>query len=150
VLFNTLDGSRHALFLGPRTLISRLLTATAALGSILPISAPYPISSYELKFYGPSINCSQASPQTAVIIDALRNMSVATFNGSIKEVENNYFAFVPDFSEAGDESRLDNGIKVVSTTRLQQPTNASNQLVSLMPLLSLFSHPRGQSFQNTV
>lgn len=125
VLFNN---TNNALFLGPRTLISRLSTATATLGSILPMSGPFPISSYSLDFYGPSINCSQAPPETAIIIDALRNQSIASYNGTIREIKNNYYAFVPDFSGAGDTSRLDNGVKLVSTTRQQQPANASNQL----------------------
>ncbi|KAH7186164.1 uncharacterized protein B0J16DRAFT_305840 [Fusarium flagelliforme] len=39
------------------THISRLVTPVASLGSILPITAPFPNSSYSVGFYGPALSC---------------------------------------------------------------------------------------------
>jgi hypothetical protein len=115
-------------FLGPRTIISRLSTATATQGQILPISPPFPNSTYALEFYGPVVQCEEANSSVATIIKSLRNGAVASFRGSIVEDSDYYFAFVPDLSNVGDSSAPNGGVTAVSQVRLQQPQNASNQL----------------------
>src|SRR5277367_1146473 len=115
-------------FLGPRTIISRLSTATATQGQILPISPPFPNSTYTLEFYGPAVQCGEANSSVATIIKSLRNEAVASFRGNIVENSDYYFAFVPDLSNVGNSSAPNGGVTAVSQVRLQQPQNASNQL----------------------
>ncbi|KUJ17415.1 uncharacterized protein LY89DRAFT_733266 [Mollisia scopiformis] len=115
------------LFLGPRTIISRLTTATAAQGAILDIVAPSPNSSYSLHFYGPVVRCQDANLSTAIIIDTLRDEFVSNYTGNTIEYSNNYFAFVPDFSNLANKTSA-SGVQIVAQTRLQMPSNASNEL----------------------
>lgn len=129
VNFTTADNVAHSLFHGPRTLISRLSTATATSGVIQAISAPFAISSYSLDFFGPAIQCGKANESVAAIIGTIRNTSIASYTGNnIRQYANYYFAFVPDFSNAGNASRLDNGVSALVSSRLQQPVSGSNQL----------------------
>lgn len=115
-------------FLGPRTIISRLSTATATQGKILDISSPSMNSSYSLQFNGPAIQCQDADATTVGIIDALRDQAVANYTGDIIEYMNNYFAFVPDLSGFRNDTSATKGVQMVSQTRLQTPSNASNEL----------------------
>src|SRR5579871_593872 len=59
------------LFLGPRTIISRFSVATATLGEILPIPPPFANASYQIQFYGPTVQCGDANSSVAAIIDEL-------------------------------------------------------------------------------
>ncbi|KAH9203863.1 hypothetical protein DL95DRAFT_320599 [Leptodontidium sp. 2 PMI_412] len=111
---NNLSG----IFLGPRTIINRLSAATAAQGEILPIIPPFVNASYQLQFYGPTVDCQAANSSIAAIIDNKAN-ELPALQGSV-EFSNAYFAFVPYMS--------DSGYKAIPSNRLQQPTNGSNQL----------------------
>jgi hypothetical protein len=122
------SGSESEQFLGPRTIISRLSTATATQGQILPISPPFPNSTYALEFYGPAVQCREANSSVATIIKSLRKEAVMSFRGNIVENSDYYFAFVPDLSNVGNSSAPNGGVTPVSQVRLQQPQNASNQL----------------------
>src|SRR5579862_5791316 len=57
------DSSR--VFTGPRTILTLLSTATASLGQILPINAPYNHSTYSIQFYGPIVKCDIANLSVA-------------------------------------------------------------------------------------
>ncbi len=116
------------LFLGPRTIISRLSTATATQGKILDANAPSPNSSYSLQFYGPTVQCQDADSTTASIIDALRDKAVANYTGDVIEYINTFFSFVPDMSNFGNDTTSSKGVQIVAQTRLQTPSNASNEL----------------------
>lgn len=118
----------HAQFLGPRTIVSRLATATATEGVILPISPPFANSTYSLKFFGPAVQCSEPNSTIANIIQDLRISSIQSFKGNLVEDANYYFAFVPDLSNNTNASSSDDGTESVASVRLQQPDLASNQL----------------------
>ncbi|TGO86393.1 hypothetical protein BPOR_0307g00020 [Botrytis porri] len=125
---NVTDGVQHALFLGPRTIITRLSTATATQGEILPINAPFSNATYDVQFYGPIVKCNEADSTTATIIQNLRDESVANITGSVTEVSNYYYAFVPNLGNYDNSSLTNHGVTVIPQARLQQPQNASNQL----------------------
>ncbi len=71
----------------PATSISRLVANVASSGTILPILAPFPNSSYSLDFYGPSISCVRADP---ILEEKVTNR---TRKDSLAYV---YIGFVPD------------------------------------------------------
>jgi hypothetical protein len=66
-----------ALLLGPRTIVSRLSTATVNQGQILPINAPYLNSTYPVQFHGPAVQYQSPNSTVVAIIDYFRNQSVA-------------------------------------------------------------------------
>jgi hypothetical protein len=74
--------------LGPRTIVSRLFTATATTGLILPIDEPYEISTYTLQFYGPAIQCKEPDSTIADTIQQLRLSSVQSFTRNLVENAN--------------------------------------------------------------
>lgn len=123
--------NQYIQFLGPRTLVMRLLSATATLGEILPIPHSVPNSTYGLQFYGPSIRCDEANSSVAAIIDNVRDYDVReNMQGTIINDTNYYYAFVPDLTNAGNTSLQFDGVVPVSQNRLQLeiPQHASNQL----------------------
>ena len=125
---NSSGNGQNEQFLGPRTIISRLSTATATQGEILPIQPPFANASYALEFFGPAVQCSQPNATTIKIIHDLRLVSVQSFKGTLIEEANYYFSFVPDLSNLGNASAPDDGVGLLPITRLQQPESASNQL----------------------
>jgi hypothetical protein len=104
--------SYNELFLGRRTIISRLSTAIATQGQILPITPPFPNASYALQFYGPTVQCEDAHSSVATTIDSIRDQAVSNFTGNIVEGANYYFAFVPDLSNLGNGPTADGVIMV--------------------------------------
>lgn len=74
-------------YMKPATSISRLVANVASSGTILPIQAPFPNSSYSLSFYGPSISCAPAElPLFEIVNSTLRRSSFSYV----------YVGFVPD------------------------------------------------------
>ncbi|KAF4637023.1 hypothetical protein G7Y89_g1067 [Cudoniella acicularis] len=127
--FSAVDPTTNTIiFLGPRTLIYRLSTATATAGQILTIIPPFVNSSYSLDFYGPYVQCQQANETEAGIISSLRNQSISQITGDTLETDNCYFAFVPDFGLLNSGTTPDHGVQMVSQERLQEPGNASNEI----------------------
>ncbi|KAF7913457.1 hypothetical protein BELL_0064g00280 [Botrytis elliptica] len=139
---NVTDGVQNELFLGPRTIITRLSTATATQGEILPINAPFSNATYDVQFYGPIVKCNEADSTTATIIQNLRDESVANITGSVTEVSNYYYAFVPNLGNYDNSSLPNHGVTVIPQARLQQPQNASNQL-----WMGYSRYTRSRSFQ---
>lgn len=125
---NSSGNTLNEQFLGPRTIVSRLSTATAAEGQILSIQPPFINSTYSLEFYGPAVQCSEPNSTVATIIHDLRLDSVQSFQGNLVEDANYYFAFVPNLSNYPNSSVPDDGIKPFVSVRLQKPELASNQL----------------------
>jgi len=116
-----------AQFLGPRTIILRLLTAAASQGLVLRIVPPAFNSSYLLQFFGPAVQCSQPNSTIADAIQQWRISSVQSFKGSLVEDANYYFAGVPDLSKSGNSSTADGELNF-SNPAQPQPGQGSNQL----------------------
>jgi len=107
------------MFLGPRTIVDRLSAATASEAQILPIAPPYVNSTYEIQFYGPMVQCSEAdASQVAIMVNLTAQQFVTQDNITAEQIA--YYAYVPNLS-VPDQA----GIYV---ERLQQPSNGSNQL----------------------
>lgn len=114
---------------GPRTILSRLSTATATTGRILPITPPFANSSYSLQFYGPSIKCKEANSTAAAIIDSLIKLKMSIPDSNFRENASAYFAFVPDDYILNGGVVNDSAVaESLSDIRMQRHVNASNQL----------------------
>lgn len=71
--------------------VFKVLQPVATLGTILPIAAPFPNSSYSLDFYGPALSCD--TPKSVVLrrgIEKILNDSSPETGGHF-----NYLGFVP-------------------------------------------------------
>lgn len=113
------DGKKT--FAGPRTILTLISTATASLGQILPIKAPYNNSTYSIRFYGPIVQCHTANSSVATHIASLLQDKMAVRLGTAKETVNVYYGFVPAVDDSGKVTALDRN-------RLQTPSNGTNQL----------------------
>jgi hypothetical protein len=132
-LNGTIQGLNDTLktFAGPRTILSRLSSAKAIPGEILPIKPPFSTASYELRFYGPIVQCEEPNSTVAAIIDDLFKKKMAIpVTPSIYERTNFFFAIVSDFDFLGNSSTIFDGVDVapLSKIRMQSPANVSNQL----------------------
>ena len=107
------------IFLGPRTIISRLSVATGATGQILQIVPPAVNSSYTVQFYGPYVQCQEANETVASMIDSVVSQNMGT-NDTALEIYNAYYAYVPDLSSP-DRWGTPN-------TRTSNSSRSSNQL----------------------
>ncbi|KAK4110187.1 hypothetical protein N656DRAFT_782248 [Canariomyces notabilis] len=109
-------------FNGPRTILTLLSTATASQGEILPLRPPSNHSAYTLSFFGPAVQCTQANSSVEAIISELlaRKMN-ETSVGTLVEVQNAYFSFVPSFDSQGNVTAL-------WDVRYQSPSVASNEV----------------------
>jgi len=112
--------NEHILFAGPRTVVQRLVTATATEGIVLPILPPYLNSSYQLEIEGPAIRCQAASDDTRSKIETLRQEAHMKVDESITPRDNCYYGFVPSYQSPFNISAID-------TKRLQEPISGSNQ-----------------------
>jgi hypothetical protein len=108
------------IFTGPRTILTLLSTATAV-GQILPIKAPYNHSSYTINFFGPAVQCLEASPAVKSKISTLLEVKMNKTIENAREIQNAYYGFVPAFDSQG-------GITALADVRYQAPLNASNQI----------------------
>ena len=130
-LTNTVKGVNDTskFLVGPRTILSRLSTATATTGRILPISPPFVNSSYSLQLYGPSVQCEEANDMAVGIIDSLLKLKMSTPDGIYSEDTSAYFAFVPNDNILNGSIALDRDtLEEISSVRMQRPAVASNQL----------------------
>jgi hypothetical protein len=134
---NLVDDEKR-IFSGPRTILSLLSTATASLGQILPITAPYNHSSYSVRFYGPIVRCATANSSVATSMESLLKDEMAIPVGTANKTVNVYYGFVPAFDAAGEVIPL-------SKPRGQSPSNASNQL--WITFLRYASDPDGHRIQ---
>jgi hypothetical protein len=92
------------IFVGPRTILSRLSTASAALGEVLTSSPPAVNSSYTLQFLGPYVQCYDADQTNQTIASKIQsvmddNAKALEQTNGITEKYNAYFAYVPDLSD---------------------------------------------------
>ena len=82
-------------YLGPRTILSRLATATASNGQIMQLPYPFANSTYGQTFFAPLVKCQDANTSIAPSIDAAAATLKDNLDPSIQLISNDYFAFVP-------------------------------------------------------
>ena len=120
-------------FNGARSILTRLSTASASLGQILPITPPFNDCSYPLNFSAPYVNCTTANSTVEYLIDAFLHEMNSTWEESGLAFIEAYYAFVPSYDADVDNANtiLYNGINytALDMPRLQeQPMNATNEL----------------------
>lgn len=111
--------TQSQMFLGPRTILSRLLVATAATGEMLPIFPPAVNCTYEVAFHGPMVQCETANQTVSAIIDEAIAQTMQPVN-NITQFYNAYYAYVPDLSGLGNPAN--------SVSREKYPLQSSNEL----------------------
>ena len=114
-------------YLGPRTALTRLALATSTTGQILPLPAPGTNATYMQSFFGPYVKCQDANQTIIGYIDAANRRRTASLDPSIKELANDYFAFVPALSNLNDTSP-NAPIRVANLSDVNRALYASNQL----------------------
>lgn len=114
------------LFAGPRTVIQRLVTATATEGIILPISPPFANSSYQLQIDGPAVRCKRAPSDIETVIEKLRLEAKAKNDPAIRRpLDNRYYGFVPTFHNT---SMSETNVTALDLKRIQEPNEGSNEV----------------------
>ena len=119
-------------YLGPRTILTRLAVATATIGQILSIPAPFINATYQQNFYGPYVQCQTANSTIADQVDMAAERAQMALDPSIQEVSNEYFAFVPALVNLSGLS-LSSGVQVANLSDVNGALNASNQLWMKFP-----------------
>lgn len=114
-------------YLRPRTILARLAEATGTTGEILQISPVFVNATYELQFFGPVVKCRGANASTTKQIAAATDRSKSLNDHSITEIQNSYFAMVPDLSVLGMESHA-RVIQVANHSDTNSAAHGSNQL----------------------
>lgn len=123
-----------SIFDGPRSILTRLSTATTSFGQILPISPPFGDSAYSIQFGAPSVMCNAANSTVVDAINAyIANLTKTLSQSSSGELSEQvaYAAFVPSFDTDPSNSIFFDGINITALDqpRLQeQPGNASNEI----------------------
>lgn len=132
LLPDTVEGldDTNNFFVGPRSIISRLSSATATTGQILPIHPQFPNMSYSLQFFGPTVGCEEASRTQAAIIDSILRLKMSDPRDNFTEKTSAYFGFVPnEYIMNGGEVTDIARVHDISDVRRQRPANtSSNQL----------------------
>ena len=82
-------------FLGPRSALLRVAVATAASPQILELPSPATNVSYQQVFNAPLVRCQDANATVMSQIDAVAISEKEALDPSIREISNDYFAFVP-------------------------------------------------------
>ena len=108
-------------FNGPRTVVTLLSTATASQGEILTLKAPRNHSAYTVRFFGPAVQCIQANSSVRTVISELLARRMNETAGTLKEVQNAYYAFVPSFDPQGN-------VTAMSDARYQTSSVATNEV----------------------
>lgn len=109
------------IFVGPRTIVSLIASATASLGEILPIKLPYNTSAHDIDFHAPIVQCLDANTTVVELIESFRKQDMAEGDGVVVETDSVYFSFVPSYNETGD-------LYPALTPRLQTRSSATNEL----------------------
>lgn len=125
ISFNNSDHTK-LLFAGPRTVIQRLVTATATEGVILPITPPNINSSYVIDIEGPAVRCQPAGTDEEDVIRRIRDRAVLPLDPTRSLRHNRYYGFVPSFPQ--NDIKNMNAVQALDNKRLQEPVDGSNQL----------------------
>ena len=99
--------------------------AAAANGEVLQLPTPYTNATYVQQFHGPIAKCSEANSTVAGFIDAAAIRRKNNLDPSLREISNDYFAFVPALS------RLNASTSTIEEANLDDSNGAlraSNQL----------------------
>jgi hypothetical protein len=97
-----LKGDPTRRFMGPRTILTLLSTASMSFGRILDIAPQHNHSTYNLTFYGPSLRCVDADSGTAATIGRFLDVHKQAKLGTARQIENTYYAFIPTFTPSGE------------------------------------------------
>ncbi|KAG8532407.1 uncharacterized protein KY384_002892 [Bacidia gigantensis] len=119
------NGNDLQKFLGPRTVLVRLATATASTGQILQLPFPLTNATYSQTFFAPFVRCENANATVASQIDTVAARLKSDLDPTIKEISNHYLAFVPALSNTTSF------IPEIQAADLADPNgavNASNQV----------------------
>ena len=130
------QGNMLQKYLGPRTILTRLAVATSTTGEILRLTPPATNATYVQTFFGPYVQCLDANQSTIGAIDAANVRRKAAIDPSVKELSNDYFAFVPALSNVNDTS-LHAPIQVANLSNVNGALYASNQLWLTVPRYSV-------------
>ena len=118
---------------GPRSVLTRLSSATAALGQILPIASSSTNFSYSLTFNGPYARCNETTNSSVEFVtDGILNQ----YNAALQKNSSNeifaYYGYVPAFGIVDGYSSISLGgvnISAIDQPRLQvKPQDASNEI----------------------
>ena len=130
--YQSQGSQRVEVYSGPRSILSRLAVATAATGQILSLPAPFINATYQQNFYGPYVQCQTANDTIANQVDMAAERAETALDPSIREVSNEYFAFVPALVNLSGSS-FDSGVQVANLSNVNGALNASNQLWMKFP-----------------
>ncbi|MCJ1467673.1 hypothetical protein MMC07_006298 [Pseudocyphellaria aurata] len=121
------DSSRpeDQLFLRPRTVIARLTVAAATTGQARETESFSQI--FVDRFFGPVVKCKDASANVAKQIHDATERSKMAVDKSVKEIQNSYFAFVPDLSRSGIDANA-GVIQVANHSDTNGAAHGSNEL----------------------
>jgi hypothetical protein len=108
-------------FNGPRSVLSLLSAATASRGEMLALTPPSNHSSYTVRFFGPAVQCTQANSSVQAFIAELLARKMNETAGTVKEVQNAYYAFVPSFDSQGS-------VTAMSSVQDRSPSGAANEV----------------------
>lgn len=120
-------------FNGPRSILTRLSSASASLGEILPITPPFEQSSYTLNFSAPYVSCTTANSTVEYLLDGFLKEMNSSWERDGLDFADAYYALVPshDGDIANTTTLLYEGTNftALDQPRLQeQPMNATNEL----------------------
>ncbi|KAH0597835.1 hypothetical protein MHUMG1_04207 [Metarhizium humberi] len=94
--FSIWGGDGMAGYEAPSIAVSRLVSSVASQGSIIPMKAPYPNSSFSTSFHAPSLSCRPmgGGPEFHAAFDKLfLNLTEPNFGAG--STEKSFFSFVP-------------------------------------------------------
>ncbi len=114
-------------YLRPRTVLTRLTVASSTNGVILPITPPFTNATYEVDFFGPVVKCKNASTDVGNYIQAATERSRYVADESLMQIQNFYFAFVPDLSKPGLDAN-DDVVQVANHSDTSGALHGSNEL----------------------
>lgn len=120
-------------FDGPRSILTRLSTASASIGEILPITPPFEDSSYSLNFSAPYVKCSPANSTVESLLDGFLKEMNSSWERNELDFVDAYYAMVPSHDPNIDNTTTllyeDTYFTALDQPRLQeQPMNATNEL----------------------
>lgn len=114
-------------FLRPRTILARLAEAAGTTGEILQIPPVFTNATYEIQFFGPVIKCNDANGSVEKQIEAAVKRSKFLKDNSTVEIQNSYYAMVPDLSASGIKSHS-GVVQVANHSDTNSAAHGSNQL----------------------
>lgn len=94
---------------------------------ILSITPPFSNATYEIDFFGPVVKCKDASLEVTKQIHDATERSRFAVDESLIEIQNSYFAFVPDLSKSGIDANA-GVVQVANHSDTNGAAHGSNEL----------------------